>query len=85
MIFSPMDIDCLTDEEIGYLIEGFYYFNPKTEDPRRLRNCLLSLIEFHETSDSDLMAGLAYYNGNALVRPTLPTYNSELRDDFIEY
>lgn len=80
-----MDIDSLTNEEIGHLIEGFFYFVPKTEDPKRLQNCLLSLIEFHETSDSDLMEGLAYYKGDAPTRPALPSYHSELRRDFIEY
>jgi hypothetical protein len=80
-----MDIDSLTLEDIGHLIEGFFYFVPKTEDPQRLRNCLLSLIEFHETSDEDLMEGLAYHKGQAPNRPALPSYHSELRRDFIEY
>lgn len=78
-----MDIDSLTVTDMMHLIEGYYCFPAENEEIEYLQKTLLGLIEYHETRDDELMAGLNYYGNNIGTRPLLPFYCPETRRDFL--
>jgi hypothetical protein len=74
-----MDIDTLTTDDLMNLIEGYFCYPTESECTSHLQNTLLALIEWHETSDEDLMAGLTYFRDNG-PRVCPPKYDAGFRN-----
>ena len=84
MLQLTMDLDSLTLEELHFIVEGMYCFAIATEPSReRMQQLVLDLMEWHETTDEDVLDGLAYYSSGQGQRPNLQ-YSWENRQRHFE-
>lgn len=73
-----MDLDSLTDDQLYFLVDGFFFFLPQEETRSYLESTLLELMDYHGTSEGQLMQALSDWEGGTLTTLKTP-YDSEAR------
>jgi len=78
-----MDIDTLDTNDLMHLIEGYFCWPTDKEETQYLQNTLAALMEWHETSDEELMAGLSHYRDDIGPRVNPVGYDSAFRKEHL--
>jgi hypothetical protein len=78
-----MDIDSLDTNDLMHLIEGYFCWPTDNEETAYLQNTLAALMEWHETTDEELMAGLSHYRDDIGPRVNPVGYDSAFRKEHL--
>ena len=76
-------MDSLTLDDLHHLVEGMYCFAVNEPSETRMQQLALDLKEWHESTDEEMMAGLAYYRDHVGKKPELQ-YDWGHRQDYFE-
>ena len=79
-----MDIDSFDLDDLHNIVEGMYCFAVTTEKSlAEMQKLTLDLIEYHESTDLEVLDGLNYYKCQIGMRPD-PQYDWQNRQYYFE-
>lgn len=79
-----MNIDSFTLDDLYSIAEGMYCFGVSgTPSESRMQGLVLALQEYHESSDEEILDGLAYYERGEGMKPNLE-YDYDRRQEYFE-